>query len=100
MPTLRSALATTLVDQLTTVRNWIMKKTNRSLLASAIGLLALNLPAMAQGQAGKPNILFIVGDDIGIMQPSIYHRGLTVDERHTIEWVGSDGARFRDCYAW
>jgi hypothetical protein len=24
----------------------------------------------------KPNILFIMGDDIGWMQPSIYHRGL------------------------
>ncbi len=23
----------------------------------------------------KPNILFIMGDDIGFMQPSIYHRG-------------------------
>jgi hypothetical protein len=28
----------------------------------------------------KPNILFIMGDDIGWMQPSIYHRGLMVGE--------------------
>jgi hypothetical protein len=26
----------------------------------------------------KPNILFIIGDDIGFMQPRIYHRGLMV----------------------
>ena len=33
-----------------------------------------SVPASAQpGQ--KPNILFIMGDDIGWMQPSIYHRG-------------------------
>ena len=31
-------------------------------------------PASAQAQS-KPNILFIMGDDIGWMQPSIYHRG-------------------------
>src|SRR5256886_10830290 len=99
MPTLRSALATTLVDQLTTVRIWIMKKRNWRLLASAIGLLALNLPAMAQGQAGKPNILFIMGDDIGIMQPSIYHRGLMVGETPNIDRIGNDGAIFMDYYA-
>jgi hypothetical protein len=54
-----------------------------SLLVSSVALAALslpasNLPAFAQAPAGKPNILFIMGDDIGIMQPSIYHRGLMV----------------------
>ena len=34
-----------------------------------------------QGQ-GKPNILFIMGDDIGWMQPSIYHRGLMLSLIH------------------
>ena len=34
-------------------------------------------PASAQQ---KPNILFIMGDDIGWMQPRIYHRGLMVGE--------------------
>jgi hypothetical protein len=33
----------------------------------------------------KPNILFIMGDDIGWMQPSIYHRGLMVRETPNIE---------------
>jgi hypothetical protein len=54
-----------------------------SLLVSSVALAALSLPAItlpafAQAPAGKPNILFIMGDDIGIMQPSIYHRGLMV----------------------
>ena len=34
----------------------------------------------AIGARIKPNILFIMGDDIGWMQPSIYHRGLMVGE--------------------
>jgi arylsulfatase A-like enzyme len=35
-------------------------------------------PVVAQEK--KPNILFIMGDDIGLMQPSIYHRGWMVGE--------------------
>ena len=41
---------------------------------AALSLPAINLPAYAQAPAAKPNILFIMGDDIGWMQPSIYHR--------------------------
>src|SRR5437762_10949547 len=37
-------------------------------------------PATAQQPPQKPNILFIMGDDIGWMQPGIYHRGLMVGE--------------------
>jgi arylsulfatase len=76
-----------------------MKKSKWSLLAFAIGLLALNFPAYAQGQAGKPNILFIMGDDIGWMQPSIYHRGLMVGETPNIDRIGNDGAIFMDYIA-
>jgi arylsulfatase len=31
-----------------------------------------------QVQEKKPNVLFIMGDYIGLMQPSCYHRGLMV----------------------
>ena len=41
-----------------------------ALLGAALGVMA---PAQAQGPAKRPNILFIMGDDIGWMQPSIYH---------------------------
>src|SRR5262245_24530994 len=34
--------------------------------------------AQDQKDGKKPNILFIMGDDIGWMQPSCYHRGLMV----------------------
>ena len=42
----------------------------------AAGLTAVALAAPAAAQEKKPNILFIMGDDIGWMQPSVYHRGL------------------------
>ena len=55
--------------------------------------------AQAQAPAQKPNILFIMGDDIGYMQPSIYHRGLMVGETPNIDKIGQEGAMFTDYYA-
>ena len=46
--------------------------------------------------SAKPNILFIMADDIGWMQPSIYHRGLMVGETPNIDRIGHDGAIFMD----
>jgi len=76
-----------------------------ALLASQIIPVALQAgaPAPAQGApAGngrKPNILFIMGDDIGWMQPSIYHRGLMVGETPNIDRIGNEGALFVDYVA-
>ena len=55
-------------------------------------------PATAQ-TAQKPNILFIMGDDIGWMQPSIYHRGLMVGRTPNIDRIGNEGALFTTYYA-
>ena len=57
-----------------------------------------NTPAVAQQQQ-KPNILFIMGDDIGLYQPSIYHRGLMVGETPNIDRIGNEGAIFTHYYA-
>jgi arylsulfatase len=63
------------------------------------GLLALIEPAHAARVAGKPNILFIMGDDIGWMQPAIYHRGLMVGETPNIDRIGREGGMFVDYVA-
>src|SRR5439155_19352961 len=55
--------------------------------------------APAQGQDKKPNILFIMGDDIGWMQPSCYHRGLMVGETPNIDRLAKEGAMFMHYYA-
>jgi hypothetical protein len=47
----------------------------------------------------KPNILFIMDDDIGFMQPRIYHRGLMVGETPNIDRIGQEGAIFIDYVA-
>jgi len=56
-------------------------------------------PAAAQQQPQRPNIVFIMGDDIGWMQPSIYHRGLMVGETPNIDRIGNEGAIFMDYVA-
>src|SRR5215469_16945389 len=47
----------------------------------------------------QPNILFIMGDDIGWMQPHIYHRGLMVGETPNIDRIGNEGGIFMTYYA-
>ena len=40
-----------------------------------------------------------MGDDIGWMQPSIYHEGLMVGETPNIDRIGHEGAKFMDYVA-
>src|SRR5277367_3810833 len=55
-----------------------------SLLAAATMLAA----GAAQAQTdNKPNILFTMGDDIGWMQPGIYHEGLGAGETPNIDGI-------------
>ena len=76
-----------------------MFRTIRGALAVlGIATTMASLPASAQPGA-KPNILFIMGDDIGWMQPSIYHRGLMVGETPNIDRIGNEGAIFVDYVA-
>ena len=77
----------------------------KTLLTSATTLFAVGLltapqaSAQTPAPARKPNILFIMGDDIGWMQPSIYHRGLMVGETPNIDRIGNEGAIFMDYVA-
>jgi arylsulfatase A-like enzyme len=63
------------------------------------GLAAQVYATPVAAQDTKPNILFIMGDDIGWMQPSIYHRGLAVGETPNIDRIGNEGAIFMTYYA-
>src|ERR1044071_7741597 len=68
-----------------------------SLLICAAALFSAIAPAQAQDN--KPNILFIMGDDIGWMQPSCYHRGLMVGETPNIDRIAKEGGMFMHYYA-
>lgn len=76
-----------------------LRRTLRSsLLAAGFAVGLVGTPAIAQQQQ-KPNIVFIMGDDIGWMQPSAYHRGLMVGETPNIDRIANEGAIFMDYVA-
>ena len=55
-------------------------------------------PAAAPASGRKPNILMIMGDDIGWFNPSIYHRGMMGYRTPNIDRIGNEGAMFTDWY--
>jgi arylsulfatase len=72
----------------------------RTLLALGVGaaLLGAAMPAQAQA-AKKPNILFIMGDDIGWMQVGLYQQGIGLAETPNIDRIGREGAMMTTYYA-
>ena len=71
-------------------------------LLGAIGMVAGTLsivgPAAAQTTA-KPNILVIMGDDIGMWNISAYNRGMMGYRTPNIDRIAREGAIFTDYYA-
>jgi arylsulfatase len=71
----------------------------RSVAASGMVLLGLLLaaaPAVAQQQ---PNIVVIMGDDIGMWNIGAYHRGMMAGRTPSIDQLAAEGAIFTDYYA-
>ena len=68
-----------------------------TVLAAAAATYVAVAPAQAADK--KPNILFIMGDDIGWMQPSCYHRGIMVGETPQIDRLAKEGGMFMHYYA-
>ncbi len=56
---------------------------------------SVNAPA----QKGKPNILIIWGDDVGMWNLSCYHRGMMGGSTPNIDRIAKDGIIFMDHYA-
>ena len=75
----------------------------RGILVGCVGsVLIVGERATVHAQTAstrKPNILFIMGDDIGWMQPGICHRGLMVGETPNIDRIGHEGGIFMDYVA-
>jgi hypothetical protein len=71
----------------------------RSAVMNVAALLSLGMVTLIASDAqaqDKPNILFIMGDDIGFMQPGCYHRGLMVGETPNIDRLAREGGQFMD----
>jgi arylsulfatase len=72
---------------------------NRQLLIVLLALAALaSLPSVTNAQARKPNIVVIMGDDIGWYNASIYNRGDMGYQTPNIDRIGKEGAMFTSWY--
>ena len=71
----------------------------KGLAAAAVGL-AFALPApSARAAHGKPNILVIMGDDIGMWNIGAYHRGMMAGRTPNLDKLAKEGMLFTDYYA-
>jgi arylsulfatase len=77
----------------------------RDKIAALIAALALAAPLAAQAQqkpaaAGKkPNIVVIMGDDIGMWNIGAYHRGMLAGRTPHLDKLAKEGMLFTDYYA-
>ncbi len=74
-----------------------MKIAFKRFLAGAA--LALTLPFMAQAASEKPNIVVIMGDDIGMWNIGAYHRGMMAGRTPNLDKLAKEGMIFTDYYA-
>ena len=70
----------------------IGRKVCFALLASLAAVVVAGAPAAAQQQ--KPNILVIMGDDIGYWNISAYNRGMMGYRTPNIDRIAAEGAIF------
>jgi arylsulfatase A-like enzyme len=68
------------------------------LLASFAAITMASAPAAAQQQQ-KPNILVIMGDDVGWFNVGAYHRGIMSGKTPNLDKLAADGMMFTDYYA-
>jgi arylsulfatase len=68
--------------------------------ASALGSAASVEKAHAQAApSGRPNILVIMGDDIGWFNIGAYHQGIMSGKTPNLDKLAAEGMRFTDYYA-
>src|SRR5499426_3456427 len=75
-----------------------LKDATRWLVAVSVTLLAASA-ALAQGPAKKPNIIMIMGDDIGWANIGAYNQGVMSMRTPNLDQLAAEGMRFTDYYA-
>ena len=68
-------------------------------LAAAALVACFALPAGAQSPGKKPNIVVIMGDDIGWFNIGAYHQGMMAGRTPHLDKLAAEGMRFTDYYA-
>jgi len=78
--------------------HWVRKS---ALFAAAllVALASLLSTATASAQEKKPNILVIMGDDVGWFNIGAYHQGIMSGKTPNLDKLAAQGMRFTDYYA-
>ena len=70
-----------------------------SAIAALFLVLGLAVSPSASAQGKKPNILVIMGDDIGMWNIGAYHRGMMAGRTPNLDRIAKEGMLFTDYYA-
>ena len=70
-----------------------------TMIICTAALLSFAAAAQAQTAGKKPNILVIMGDDVGWFNIGAYHQGIMSGKTPNLDKLASQGARFTDYYA-
>ena len=76
----------------------IVRSLGLGLLVSLANVTVTSAPVVAQ-QSQKPNILVIMGDDVGWFNVGAYHRGIMSGKTPNLDKLASEGMMFTDYYA-
>src|SRR5208283_5159409 len=86
-----------------TKRKWRMSMKSSGKISLALAavatLFSAAAPPAAKAQEKKPNILVIMGDDIGMWNIGAYHRGLMAGKTPNLDKMAKEGMIFTDYYA-
>ena len=79
---------------------WQTKSRAALIGATVLVSVGLSSPAAAQTQpAQRPNIVVIMGDDIGMWNIGAYHRGMMAGKTPNLDKIAKEGMLFTDYYA-
>ncbi len=78
-------------------RRGFLKAAGLGAAAMAVGCSGASQRAARGGGRKRPNIIFILGDDLGRAEPGCY--GNTFNETPNVDRLARDGVRFTDAYA-
>src|SRR5262245_47141308 len=70
-----------------------------ALFAAAIVMASMPAAADQQQQQRRPNILVIMGDDVGWFNIGAYHQGIMSGKTPNLDRLASEGMRLTDYYA-
>src|ERR1700745_1698890 len=76
----------------------VIKKLLPGLLASFFAMTVSCVPTTAQQQQ-RPNIIFIMGDDIGWSNIGVYNQGIMAGRTPNLDQLATEGMSFTDYYA-